>query len=142
MVKLLMWHCERLSYEDGKPSTLPLGIHEVPPTPTVGSYADVLVVFTTVEAGDDDSAVQRAVSEVRRMIKMIGSRPILVMPFAHLSNRLADPPDAEAAIARIGTELERSDLQVDVASFGFHKEEFRLSYVARAHEGSVAYREI
>jgi threonyl-tRNA synthetase len=137
-----MWHCERLSYEDGKPSSLPLGIHEVPPTPTTGRYEDVLLVFTTVEVDDGGGSVDRAASEVRRMIKMVGRRPILVMPFAHLSNQLAKPSDAEVTIAELGAELERTGLQVEVASFGFHKECFELSYVARAHEGSVAYREV
>jgi threonyl-tRNA synthetase len=141
-VKLLMWHCERLSYRDGKPSSRPIGIHEVPPTPTVGSYSDVLVVFTTVEAGDDDGAIDRAASEVKRMIEMIGGRPILVMPFAHLSNRLAGPSRAEEAIAAVGAELEKADLEVNVASFGFHKEKFHMSYFVHAHEGSVAYREV
>lgn len=140
-MKLLLWHCERLSYVDGKPSTRPEGIHQVAPTPTSGSFNDLLVVFTTVESGDGEANIERATQEIQRMIKMIGERLVLLMPFAHLSNDLAEEEQATGAIAEIARRLAQGHSEVVRASFGFHKEDFELSYVANGHPGSVAYRE-
>lgn len=140
-MRLLIWHCAQLSYTDERPSTRPPGIHTRPPTAEARSHDDVLLVFTTIEEGDSPSTALSAIEEVRRTLAMVGPRPVVVMPFAHLSRNLAPVDDARQAISRIVSELRREGLDVEQASFGFHKS-FELSYVAHGHPGSVAYREM
>ena len=52
---------------------------------------DLVVLFTTVEDGDDEEAARRAVEEIKASLEKLKVNRILIYPYAHLSAKLAKP---------------------------------------------------
>ncbi len=141
-MKLLMWHCSRLSSKDIRRSSRPRGIRELTDDPTEVTFSDVLVAFVCVEQGDTKATVERACGEILRQSEQIGRRELVVVPFAHLSSELmTDSREAQDIIASLAMRLEESGLDVTTNSFGYHKQ-FELHYVAKGYPGSVAFRDV
>jgi threonyl-tRNA synthetase len=141
-MKLLMWHCSTLSSKDIRKSNRPQGIRELTGDPTKVTFSDVLVAFICVERDDSEATVGKACEEILRQSENIGRRNLVVVPFAHLSNKLmTDSEEAQSVIAALSTRLEGSGLDVTTNSFGYHKQ-FELHYVAKGYPGSVAFRDV
>jgi threonyl-tRNA synthetase len=141
-MKLLMWHCSTLRSTDIRRSSRPGSIRNLLSRPTTVAFSDVLVAFACVEEHDDEDTVARAAGEVLRQGKQIGRRDVVIVPFAHLSNRLmTDSVEAQALIVALGACLEDVGLSVSTNSFGYHKK-FELHYKAKGYPGSVAFRSI
>ena len=140
-MKLLLWHCDYLSYRDVKQSTRPLGIDASLKTPTAMEFTDVLAVFVCVEAGDGTEMKESAVDLVVKALRRIGeAKQVVVVPFAHLSNKLALPSVAEDMIREIYDALISRGASVCLSSFGYHKT-FSLSFHGKGYPGSVAFRD-
>lgn len=141
-MKLLAWHCESLRYKDERPSTRPPGIHPREPTKSNAEHEDVLLIFVSVEKGDTAVDAVTAASVAAELTTQNGARNgCVIMPFAHLSQKLAPPEDARDLLASLFEEVRSRGCEVTLASFGFHKL-LELSMTALGHPGSVAYREI
>jgi hypothetical protein len=141
-MKLLMWHCDTLSSKDIRKSSRPRGIRELTGDPTTVTFSDVLVAFVCVEQGDTEGTVERACGEILRQSEQIGRPNLVVVPFAHLSNKLmTDSEGAQDIIAALAARLEGSGLDVTTNSFGYHKQ-FELHYKAKGYPGSVAFRDV
>lgn len=141
-MKLLMWHCSTLRSTDIRRSSRPRSIRNLLSKPTTVAFSDVLVAFVCVEEHDDEETVERAAGEVLRQGKQIGRRDLVIVPFAHLSNRLmTESLEAQSLIAALGARLESAGLTVTTNSFGYHKE-FELHYKAKGYPGSVAFRSV
>jgi threonyl-tRNA synthetase len=91
---------------------------------------DVLVLFTSVEKGDDESVGSKAVDEVKSFLGNLKSNRILIYPFAHLSSSLARPMDALNVLK--GMEKRAKELKIETyrAPFGWNK---RLSIAVKGH---------
>ncbi|MDK2794930.1 MAG: threonyl-tRNA synthetase [Archaeoglobaceae archaeon] len=98
---------------------------------------EVLVVFTSVEKGDNEEVVKRAVEEIKDTAKKVGANRILIYPYAHLSSNLADPETAINLLRMLESELK--DFEVKRAPFGWYKA-FRLS--CKGHPLSELSKEI
>src|SRR5690348_10614014 len=61
-------------------------------------YEDIVVLFMTVEKGDDEKIAQQAVAELKKFLTNLGKNTILIYPFAHLSNNLAKPDVAMSVL--------------------------------------------
>lgn len=87
------------------------------------SLNDVLVVFTTVEADDDEVVVDKAVEDVVDVRDKVKALNILIYPYAHLSSELAGPVKAFELLVSFEEKL-RSRLKEGVyrAPFGWYKE--------------------
>ncbi len=141
-MKLLAWHCESLCYQDERPSTRPPGIHLTTPTKSSAKYEDILLVFVSVETDDTTVDAMTAAGVAVKLTTQNGARNgCVIMPFAHLSQKLAAPDDARDLLASLSEEMRSRGCEVTLASFGFHKL-LELSMTALGHPGSVAYREI
>ncbi len=142
-MKLLMWHCDTLRSRDVRKSTRPFGIGDRVGAPTTATFTDVLAAFVCVEAGDTAETLSAARGEILRRSEDIKRREIVVVPFAHLSNRLMVRPRgrAQQMIGMLADMLEQDGVRVTTNSFGFHKE-FELHYVAKGYPGSVAFRDV
>ena len=139
-MKLLLWHCSELSYEDRIPSDRPRGIRAVQSDSENGRFTDVLLVFACIEDIDTDHEVDEATDSIISMLDMLGCRrEVVVVPFAHLSRALAEPHKAVGLVIDLRQRLDSYGVATSVASFGYHKE-FSLCYRARGHPGSVAFR--
>ncbi len=87
---------------------------------------DLVVLFTSVEEGDDEAVAKRAVAEVKTALEKLGTNRVLIYPYAHLSNRLAKPSDALRAIKAMEKYAEEAGLEAHRTPFGWNKQ-FSLS---------------
>lgn len=142
VMKLLLWHCSELNYRDTIPSDRPKGIATVQSEKKCGHFVDVLVIFVSIEDIDTEHEVDEATDSIISTLDMLGCRKeVVVVPFAHLSQALAQPQKAVLLIADLEKRLESYGIAATVASFGYHKE-FSLYYRAFGHPGSVAFRSL
>ena len=99
---------------------------------------EVLVVFTSVEKGDNEEVAGRAVEEILDVAKKVGAERVLLYPYAHLSSNLADRDTAISLLRMMESEIAKV-LEVKRAPFGWYKA-FRLS--CKGHPLSELSREI
>jgi len=141
-LKLLLWHCQHVKYEDRRPSTRPEKVKHLSRTKGSATFADVLVVFTCVESIDDQTYVDFAVKEILTNLEMIGGKKdVVIIPFVHLSSDIAQPQTAIDIIHGIIDSLRATGVTVHEVSFGFHKD-FELHFKGYGHPGSVCFRSI
>ena len=82
---------------------------------------DIVVLFTAFELGDDSELARKAVAESREFLGKLGTRRVLLYPFAHLSQSLAAPSDALALLLEMEKEAKGAGLEVRRAPFGWTK---------------------
>ena len=82
---------------------------------------DIVVLFTAFEQGDDVELVKKAVAESRDFLGKLGTKRVLLYPFAHLSQSLASPSDALALLLEMEKEAKSAALEVHRAPFGWTK---------------------
>ena len=82
---------------------------------------DIVVLFTAFEQGDDAGLVGKAVSESVDFLGKLGTRRVLLYPFAHLSQNLASPAEALALLLEMEKEAKGSGLDALRAPFGWTK---------------------
>jgi len=99
---------------------------------------DCVVVLVTLEKNDDIEKVSFELSkEVAKMCEEVGHKNVVILPFAHLSNNLANAKDGIKAMNAIEKELKKK-YNVLRAHFGSHKE---LLLDVYGHPGNARYRE-
>jgi threonyl-tRNA synthetase len=87
---------------------------------------DVVVLFTSVEEGDNEKVAKRAVDEIKGSLKQLKANRILIYPYAHLSNRLAKPREALEVLKKMETYARKVGLETYRTPFGWCKQ-FSLS---------------
>jgi len=115
---------------------------------------DVVVCFIAVEEGDNEHVVKAAAKELEDSLKELGSRRILLYPYSHLSDRLANPSLAFELLKKLETFLRsKEELEIHRAPFGWTKgfairvkahplaEQFKHITPKKAEEISRALRE-
>uniref|UniRef100_A0A7J3XXP5 Threonine--tRNA ligase n=1 Tax=Thermogladius calderae TaxID=1200300 RepID=A0A7J3XXP5_9CREN len=119
-MRLLLIHARRFSYKAREPAVKePESLGEAGGS---GEFENALVVFTTVEEGDDESVVERAAEEVSETASNVKPGLVVVYPYAHLSNELAPPSIAVDLLKRFADKLREKGLKVERAPFGWYKE--------------------
>ncbi len=83
------------------------------------SFDNVIVLLTTIEAGDTDEIADKAISNATEFAKRQKSGGVLIYPFAHLSDNLEDPRKALNLIKRMRER--ESDVKIYSAPFGWNK---------------------
>lgn len=105
---------------------------------------DVVVLFTAVEEGDEESVVRQAVSDAKSFLSKLGTTRVMLYPFAHLSQNLASPDDALKVLKSMESEARSSGLDVSRAPFGWNKalqikvKGHPLAEMSRNYGGSAA----
>jgi threonyl-tRNA synthetase len=82
---------------------------------------DIVVLFTALEKGDDGDLVKKAVTETREFLGKLGTKRLLIYPFAHLSQSLAPPSEALPLLLEMEDVARASGLEVQRAPFGWTK---------------------
>ncbi|OYT34103.1 threonine--tRNA ligase [Archaeoglobales archaeon ex4484_92] len=131
-MKLLLIHADCMEYEIKKKTKFAEEFEK-----KREKLEEVLVVFTSVERGDNERIVSKAAREIRDVAKAVGTNTVLIYPYAHLSSNLADPETAVNMLKALQNEL--SDLDVHRAPFGWYKS-FKIS--CKGHPLSELSREI
>ena len=89
-MKILQLHSDFLEYQPTRKEIQSAEETEKKPV----RLEDIVVLLTCVEKGDTDNTARRAVEEVTKSLKNLGSNRIIIYPYAHLSTNLAPPREA------------------------------------------------
>jgi threonyl-tRNA synthetase len=85
-------------------------------------FENALVVFVSVERGDDDSVVEQAVKDIEEVVRNLRADYVVLYPYAHLSSELAKPRDAVEILDKLEDAASRRGLKVHRSPFGWYKE--------------------
>ena len=116
-MKILQMHADFIEFTPVKKEIR--GAEEVEPK-TVRED-DIVVLFTAFEQGDDGALVEKCVSEAKEFLGKLGTKRVLIYPFAHLSQNLAAPSDALSLLLAMEKEAKDAGLEVHRAPFGWTK---------------------
>jgi len=87
---------------------------------------EVIVLFTSVEAGDNELVAKRAVEEVKSSMQVLKANKILIYPYAHLSSNLAKPSAALQVLKAMEKHAKEAGIETYRTPFGWCKQ-FALS---------------
>jgi threonyl-tRNA synthetase len=93
-------------------------------------YENILVIFTAVEAGDDEEVGKRAINEVKDFLQKIKLNKILIYPFVHLTNNPANPQDALRILKNMENYAKKLGIETYRAPFGWNK---RITNSVKGH---------
>jgi threonyl-tRNA synthetase len=116
-MRILQLHSDFIEYQ---PTRKEIAIAEETEMKPV-KLDDIVVLFTCVEKGDNETTADRAVKEVVKSLKTIGARRIIIYPYAHLSTSLAPPREALKILKEMEKTAREADLEVHRAPFGWTK---------------------
>ncbi len=117
LMRILQLHSDFIEYEPLHKEIITAEETEMRPI----KIYDIVVIFTCVEKIDDETTARRAVDEVVESLKIIGSKRILIYPYAHLSINLAAPQEALSIIKKMEKIALDRGLEVHRAPFGWTK---------------------
>lgn len=83
---------------------------------------DVIVLFTAVEDGDNETVATRAVEAVQDFLGKLGANKILLYPYAHLSSSLAKPAAALKILKAMEHGAKEKGIETFRAPFGWNKQ--------------------
>ena len=115
-MRVLLLHAERFSYTPTKKAVSQADEEAGP-----HSVENALVVFTTVEDGDDEEIVRKASQDIAEHAAKVKADIIVVYPYAHLSSNLAPLSEARQVLSELAKSLENLGLKVHKAPFGWYK---------------------
>jgi len=136
-MKALLCHCRNFKTETKRLATLPVGIRPEVISDPILETTNVILALITVELTDDvRSVAEKLAREIRKMCNDTGHFKIVLFPFAHLSNNLADTSLTLRVLDALLATL--NDLQPMRAHFGSDK---KLLLDIFGHKGNIRYRE-
>jgi len=130
-VRLLFIHADALEFEAKKPALK--SIAELPPERRKGGATETLVVFYSVEEGDDSdpaSLAAAAVAEVKDVAGQVKAQHVTLYPYAHLSSTLAKPNAAMKVGDAFIEAVKGAGYDVLAVPFGYYK---AFSLKAKGH---------
>ena len=116
-MRILQLHSDFIEY---KPTQKEIAIAESTDLNAI-KLEDIVVIFTCIEKGDNNKTASKAIIELTESLKIIGTKRIIIYPYAHLSTDLASPQEA----LKILKEMEKISIDVGLevyrAPFGWTK---------------------
>ncbi len=100
---------------------------------------ECLVVFTSVEEGDDMGVVKPTVEEIKKIAEEVKTDRVVVYPFVHLTSKPASPDVALKVLKAIEESLKSEFSYVYRAPFGWYK---AFEIKCKGHPLSELSREI
>ncbi|MBI3022262.1 MAG: threonine--tRNA ligase, partial [Thaumarchaeota archaeon] len=82
---------------------------------------ELVVIFTSVENGDDEQVARRAVEGAKEFLQRLGVNRILIYPYAHLSQDLAKPSTALDVLRKMESFARESGIETHRSPFGWNK---------------------
>ena len=113
-MKMLQLDAEYMEYELVKPESK---IYEKSDKKSE-RVENALVLLVSIEDSDNSDIVGKAAAEAVEFAQKQKIKDIVAYPFAHLSDRLADPNKALELIVKLRKDLEHDGLKVHSAPFG------------------------
>ncbi|WP_321211344.1 threonine--tRNA ligase [Methanothermobacter sp. DP] len=125
-MRILLIHSDYLEYETKNKTGM---AEEIPEDKMKGHFTESLVVFTAVEAEDEEnpaSVIENAVNEIVRVFGDVKADNVVIYPYAHLSSSLSSPKTARRVLEGMEEALRERGLEVSRVPFGWYKA-FRIS---------------
>ncbi|MDG5776310.1 threonine--tRNA ligase [Haloarculaceae archaeon H-GB1-1] len=122
-MRLLFIHSDHLEFE-AKQKAGPDDLAETEGVPMEGRMEDCATVFISVESGDQDDldgVVENALTELRDVTDQLNTKNVVLYPYAHLSDDLANPDAAKEVMRDLEAELEAEGFEILRAPFGWYK---------------------
>lgn len=120
-MRVLFIHSDYLKYQTKNKTKI---AEQIEPDQKEGYFEDVLVVFTAVEAQDENKSeeiVSKVIKEVEDVFKKIKAEKIVIYPYAHLSSSLSSPEIAKSILNKMENILKEKGYKVARAPFGWYK---------------------
>jgi len=120
-LKILLIHARTFEYEAREKAVD--SAEELSEGNRTGRAENALVAFVTVEKGDssDPGIAEKAAQEIRDVYTRVGASEIVLYPYAHLSDNLAEPGEALPLLKSIEELLKAQGASVKRAPFGWYK---------------------
>src|SRR5215208_1337060 len=117
-MRLLQLHTDFIEYE---PIDKELNDAEKDIDKSNTRLENLIVVFVSVEKGDNEKTIEKAVDEIKNYAQNIKSDRLLIYPYAHLSSDLSSPKHAFEIIRELETKSRKIINEVNRAPFGWTK---------------------
>jgi len=114
-MRILQLHCDSIKYT---PTKKEISVAEDIEPKTV-QLNELVVCFVAIEKNDDESIAQNAISQIQDSMEKIGSKKLLLYPYAHLSANLASPRTALSILTHMQNNFD--NIEVTHAPFGWTK---------------------
>lgn len=116
-MRILQTHVDYIEYEPIKKEIELADPAEMKKT----KIQDVLVLFTSVEKGDNLGTAKNAIAEVKVFLEKIKCKKVLIYPFAHLSRDLLKPREAKEIFNEMERRSKELGIETHKAPFGWNK---------------------
>ena len=84
-------------------------------------YEDVAVLFTCLESHDDENIIQKSLLEIKSSLDNLNCSHIVVYPYSHLSDNLANASKAVSLLNKFKIGLVDAGNEVNSSPFGWNK---------------------
>lgn len=135
-MKLLFNHVARFRYQVTEQTAVG---PELDANERASDIGEAVLVKVCTEPGDTEATVEQAVAEIQDVSTEIGLERIVLFPWAHLSQDLADPGSARARLATLQSKLESAGYVVQAVPFGWYKS---WELESKGHPMSVLSRSV
>lgn len=115
-MRVLLLHAERFSYIPTKKA-----VSQAEELAKEYETNNALVVFTTVEEGDNEAVIQKASKDITEQVDRLKASTIVIYPYAHLSSNLAPLGEARQVLEKLAKDIEKQGFSVHKAPFGWYK---------------------
>ena len=119
-MKILLIHADFIEWEPKKKAIKDAEAVKKGPV----NVKDVLVVFSSVEKGDESAQkkiISNTVKEILGVHKQVHAKNIVLYPFVHLSPSPSSPAAALSVLKGIESQLKKAKMPVRRAPFGWYK---------------------
>jgi threonyl-tRNA synthetase len=117
-MRLLQLHAEFMEYE---PVEEELNDAEKNILKSKIRLESLIVVFVSVEKGDNKITIEKAIEEIKSYSKNLKVNRLLIYPYSHLSSYLESPKNAFEIIKELETKSRKILTEVNRAPFGWTK---------------------
>src|SRR5437660_5732564 len=121
-LRLLLIHADKFEYESKEKAVKEP--ESIPDHAKRGGLQDGLVVFTTVEKGDEaspENTATNAAASIEEVLGWLKTNRDMIYPYANLSNDLADREPAISTLKILEQKLAEKGYEVSRAPFGWYK---------------------
>src|SRR5437867_4257010 len=139
-IRLLLIHADKFEYESKEKAVKEP--ESIPDHARKGMLQDGLVVFTTVEKGDEaspENTATNAATSIEEVLGWLKTNRVMIYPYAHLSTDLAGREPAIETLKILEEKLSEKSYEVSRAPFGWYKS-FTIS--AKGHPLSELSRTV
>ena len=121
-LRLLLIHADKFEYESKEKAVKEP--ESIPGHAKKGTLQDGLVVFTTVEKGDEaspENTAANAAASIEEVLGWLKTKRVMIYPYAHLSTDLAGREPAIKTLKILEEKLSEKSYEVSRAPFGWYK---------------------